>query len=63
MPTLIKKVFVKEIQVYKVEISEEMAETFNGDEETFWENYSDEELDWEFSHDKVDEEEEYEIED
>ena len=63
MPTLIKKVFVKEIQVYKVEITSEMAAEFNSDEETFWENYSDEELDWEFSHDKVDEEEEYEIED
>jgi hypothetical protein len=63
MPTLIKKVFVKEIQVYKVEITAEMAAEFNSDEETFWENYSDEELDWEFSHDKVDEEEEYEIED
>ncbi len=63
MRTLIKKVFVKEIQVYKVEITSEMAEEFNADEESFWENYSDEELDWEFSHDKVDEDEEYEIED
>ena len=63
MPTIIKKNFVKEIQVYKVEITAEMAAEFNSDEETFWENYSDEELDWEFSHDKVDEEEEYEIED
>jgi len=63
MPTLMKKVFVKEIQVYKVEITSEMAAEFNANEETFWENYSDEELDWEFSHDKVDEEEEYKIED
>jgi hypothetical protein len=29
MPTLIKKVFVKEIQVYKVEITSEMAAEFN----------------------------------
>jgi hypothetical protein len=63
MPKLIKRVFVKKNQVYKVEINFEMAESFEADEATFWENYSDEELDWEFSHDKVDEDEEYEIED
>jgi hypothetical protein len=63
MPTLIKKVFVKEIQVYKVELSSEMAEIFKSNETAFWDNYSDEELDWEFSHDKVSEDEEYEIED
>jgi hypothetical protein len=33
MPTLIKKVFVKEIQVYKVEITSERAAEFNSDEE------------------------------
>jgi hypothetical protein len=63
MPTLVKKVFVKEIQVYKVEITDEMAENFKDDESTFWDNYSDEDLDWEFSHDKVDEDEDYEIQD
>lgn len=59
MKTLIKKVYVKELQVYKVEISDEMAQTFQNDEDAFWDTA--EELDWEFSHDKVDEDEEYEI--
>ncbi len=62
MPTLVKKVFVKELQVYTFEISNEMAQLFNNDEDAFWDRYDSEELEWEFSHDKVDEEEEYEVE-
>ena len=62
MPTLVKKVFVKELQVYTVEISDEMAQLFNSDEDAFWDQHDSEELDWEFSHDKVDEEEEFEVE-
>jgi hypothetical protein len=61
MPTLVKKVFVKELQVYTVEISDEMAQLFNVDEEAFWDQNDSEEFDWEFSHDKVDEEEEFEV--
>ena len=61
MPTLVKKVFVKELQVYTVEISEDMAQLYKSDEDAFWDQYDSEELDWEFSHDKVDEDEEYEI--
>lgn len=62
MPTLVKKVFVKELQVYTVEISDEMAQLFNSDEDAFWDQYDSDELEWEFSHDKVDEEEEFEVE-
>jgi hypothetical protein len=36
-----------------------MAQTFQNDEDAFLDTA--EELDWEFSHDKVDEDEEYEI--
>lgn len=39
-----------------------MAQLFNSAEDSFWDQYDSEELEWEFSHDKVDEEEEYEVE-
>jgi hypothetical protein len=52
MATLRKYETVTDINVYEVELTEEQLKTYQEDEERFFDEYGDE-LDWEFSYDKV----------
>ena len=52
MATLRKYETVTDINVYEVELTEEQLKTYQEDEDRFFDEYGDE-LDWEFSYDKV----------
>jgi len=52
MATLRKYETVTDINVYEVELTDEQLAMYQEDEDLFWEKF-DNDLDWEFSYDKV----------
>jgi len=54
MAKLVKFEYIKDLNVYKFPLTEEMLQLWKEDQEKFWEKYGDEvEEGFEFSHDKV----------
>lgn len=63
MATLRKYVTTTDINVYEVELTQEQWEVYRDDEDRFWDEIA-EDLEWEWVHDKVgDEDNEYELRD
>ena len=63
MATLRKYVQTTDINVYEVELTQEQWEVYRDDEDRFWDEIA-EDLEWEWVHDKVgDEDNEYELRD
>jgi len=63
MATLRKYVTTTDINVYEVELTQEQWEIYRDDEDRFWDEIA-EDLEWEWVHDKVgDEDNEYELRD
>ena len=63
MATLRKYVQTTDINVYEVELTDEQVDIYYNDEDRFWDEIA-EDLEWEWVHDKVgDEDNEYELRD